>query len=329
MKVSFVIPCYRSSENIRSVVAEINETMQARPEFKHEIILVNDCSPDNTFQVLSELALEDPRVIAVNLAKNVGQMGAMMAGFSFASGDVVTTSDDDGQTPVNQVFRLIDKLDEGYDVVCARYVERDQPSWFRRMGTIANERMSDFLIEKPSGVYMAAFFAARRFVIDEMLKYRHPYPYLSGLILRVTQKIGNVDLAQRSRISGSSGYTIKKLLRLWLNGFTAFSIKPLRGASVLGGAFALIGLVALIVSLIVKLASRDASLMTSVIVGVLFLLSGVQLIAIGLVGEYVGRMYMCINNTPQYVVRDVVSSNRLKTAWSQEGFDKNRFGNHG
>ena len=142
--------------------------------------MVNDCSPDNTAEVLNKLATENDKMIAVDLAKNVGQANALLAGFGQATGDYIMTSDDDGQTPVGRVFDFLEEMEKGYDVVCARYVDRHQPSLFRRMGSAVNRAMSDWLIEKPEGVYMAAFFMAKRFVIDEMIKYRHSFPYISA-----------------------------------------------------------------------------------------------------------------------------------------------------
>ena len=279
--------------------------MLQRPDFEHEIILVNDCSPDNTWQVIQDIARKDKRVTAINLAKNVGQPNALLAGFHHVSGDLIMTSDDDGQTPIDRVFDFYDELQKGYDVVCARYTERNQPSFFRRMGSAMNRTMSDFLIEKPKDVYMAAVFMAKRFVIDEMTRYRHPYPYISGLLLRTTQNIGNVDVEQRSRVSGESGYTLAKLLRLWLNGFTAFSIKPLRVASITGFILALIGFATAIGTAIRKILVPTIAAGWSSMIAVLLLVGGLILIFLGLIGEYIGRIYMCINETPQFLIKDI------------------------
>lgn len=235
MKISFVIPCYNAAKNIRGVVSEIDEAMSLRPDIFYEVIMVNDASPaDNTAEVIADIVRNHPSAIALDLANNVGQPSALLAGMREATGDVVMTSDDDGQTPVGRVFYFLAKLDEGYDIVCARYTDRDQPSVFRRIGSALNRAMSDWLIEKPAGVYMAAFFMARRFVVEEMVKYPHSYPYISALILRVTRNIGNIDVVQRSRASGESGYTFSKLLNLWLNGMTSMSVKPLRIAAKFG-----------------------------------------------------------------------------------------------
>lgn len=305
MKLSFVIPCYNSAGNIESVLNEIKETMNTHPETDYEVVLVNDCSADGTAGLIKRLAEEDPHLIAVDLAKNVGQPGALLAGLHYVSGDYIMTSDDDGQTPVGRVFDFLAEIEKGYDVVCARYTEREQPSLFRRMGSALNRGMSDWLIQKPKGTYMAAFFMARRYIAEEMIKYRQPYPYISGIILRITQNVGNLDVEQRGRKSGSSGYTLKKLLRLWMNGFTAFSIKPLRIATGTGALLALLGILTAVVTIIRKLTIPGILAGWSSTMAAILLVGGLILIFMGLIGEYIGRIYMCINETPQYVVKEI------------------------
>lgn len=306
MKISFVIPCYNSSNNIRGVLNEIRDAMGERQEVAYEIVLVNDCSKDNTADVIKKFAREDKHVIAIDLAKNAGQPNALLAGFNHVSGDYIMTSDDDGQTPVGRVFDFLAEINKGYDVVCARYTERNQPSLFRRMGTRLNTKMSDWLIEKPKGTYMASFFMAKRYIIDEMIRYQQPYPYIAGLILRTTQNIGNLDMEQRERNSGSSGYNLGRLLKLWINGFTAFSIKPLRIAASLGVGFGVAGFVLAIITIIRKLLIANIQVGWSSLISVNLIVGGIILIFMGLIGEYIGRIYMCINETPQYVVKEVV-----------------------
>lgn len=305
MKISFVIPCYNSAKNIEGVIKEISDTMRTHAQTEYEVILVNDCSKDDTAAVIKRLSREDEHIIAIDLAKNVGQPGALLAGFHYVSGDYVMTSDDDGQTPVERVFDFLTEIEKGYDVVSARYTERDQPSLFRRLGSAVNRGMSDWLIEKPKGVYMAAFFMARRYIVEEMIKYRQPYPYISGLILRTTQNIGNLDVVQRARRSGSSGYTLKKLLNLWMNGFTAFSIKPLRIAAGTGAVLAFAGFLTALVTLVRKILTPDLLVWGSVLLAAILFVGGLILLFMGLVGEYIGRIYMCINEMPQYVVKEI------------------------
>lgn len=231
--VSFVIPCYRSAQMIGRVVEEIDTAMAELAGYEHEIVLVNDASPDDTFEAIRDLCAGRKNICGVNLAKNFGQHAALMAGFRHAHGDIVVCMDDDGQTPADEVGKLLAKLEEGYDVVYAKYTHK-QHSLFRNFGSRVNERMTRIMLGKPKDLYVSSYFAMKKFVAAELVRYNNPFPYVIGLVLRTTKKIANVEVTHREREMGTSGYTIGKLLGLWFNGFTAFSIKPLRVATVIG-----------------------------------------------------------------------------------------------
>ena len=292
--LSFVIPCYNSAKTILTVVNEVRQTMEGRKEFTFEIILVNDNSTDETFSVIKQAALKDGRLTAIDLAKNFGQHSALMAGYSQATGDYIVSLDDDGQTPANEVFRLIDKLENGFDVVFASYPQKKH-SFFRNFGSRINDMMAHHLIGKPKGLYLSSYFVARRFVIEELKRYTNAYPYVSGLLLRSTNRLANVSVNHRDREIGTSGYTLKKLLALWMNGFTAFSVKPLRIASLLGVIFAGIGFLYGIWIIISKLFIRTAPIGYSSLMAVLLFIGGTLMLILGMLGEYVGRMYISIN----------------------------------
>ena len=302
--LSFVIPCYNSAKTILTVVNEVRQTMEGRKEFTFEIILVNDNSTDETFSVIKQAALKDGRLTAIDLAKNFGQHSALMAGYSQATGDYIVSLDDDGQTPANEVFRLIDKLENGFDVVFASYPQKKH-SFFRNLGSRINDMMAHHLIGKPKGLYLSSYFVARRFVIEELKRYTNAYPYVSGLLLRSTNRLANVSVNHRDREIGTSGYTLKKLLALWMNGFTAFSVKPLRIASLLGVIFAGIGFLYGIWIIISKLFIRTAPIGYSSLMAVLLFIGGTLMLILGMLGEYVGRMYISINRAPQYVIREL------------------------
>ncbi|RHR31843.1 glycosyltransferase [Clostridium sp. AF19-22AC] len=304
MDISFVIPCYCSEKNLESVITEIHGAMERRKGFEYEIILVNDNSRDNTEGLIKKLASEDSRILGINFSKNFGQPSALMAGFRASTGEYVMTSDDDGQTPVEMVWDFYDKIQEGFDIVCAKYTERAQKSKFRRFGTRVNEFMLYHMIQKPKNVGVASFFMAKKFVIEEMIRYDNPYPYIAGLLLRSSSRIGNLEMQQRSRITGHSGYTLKKLVNLWVNGFTAFSLKPLRIGTALGFVSAFIGFVILIVILIRKILVPTVQAGYTSQIGVTLLMGGLILCVLGIIGEYVGRIYMCINKEPQYIIRN-------------------------
>ncbi len=308
--VSFVIPCYRSAATISAVAEEINSAMEALPEYEHEIILVNDCSPDDTFSVIEGLARQDRRITAVDLAKNFGQHAAIMAGLHHSRGDYIVCLDDDGQTPADEVGKLLSKLEEGYDVVYASYGHHKQHSFFRNFGSRLNGKMTEIMLGKPKELYLTSYFAAQRFIVDEMLRYEHCFPYVMGLVLRSTKNICNVPVNHRQRQEGRSGYTLSKLLNLWMNGFTSFSIKPLRLATYAGSLTALIGFVYAIIIVIRYFSVHLAPMGWSSTTALLLILGGIILLVLGLVGEYVGRIFMCVNASPQYVERKVVKEGR-------------------
>ena len=304
-KVSFVIPCYRSALTIRAVADEIDSAMAELPEYEHEIILVNDCSPDNTFEVISELALQRGHITAVDLARNFGQHAALMAGMRRSSGDIIVCLDDDGQTPACEVGRLLEKIEEGFDVVYASY-DSKQHSGFRNFGSRVNALMTEIMLGKPRELSLTSYFAAKRFIIDEMLRYENCFPYVMGLVLRSTKNICNVPVTHRKREEGRSGYTMGKLLSLWMNGFTSFSIKPLRMATYLGAFTAFLGFVYAVIIVIRHFTEGMAPLGWSSTTALLLLLGGIILVVLGLIGEYVGRIFMCVNASPQYVERQII-----------------------
>ena len=307
-KISFCIPCYKSEQTLPKVVEEIQTTMAImHDKYEYEIILVNDCSPDDTFDVISELVEKNSNIIGVDLAKNFGQHAALMAGFHYVSGDILVCLDDDGQTPANEVGRLLDAIEDGDDVVYAKYSNKKH-SAFRNFGSFINEKMAQFLLGKPKELYVSSYFAAKRFIVDEMLKYDKSYPYVIGLVLRSTKRISNVNVNHREREVGTSGYTLSKLLGLWMNGFTAFSVKPLRIATWTGIGCAILGFLYGIYTIIKKLLLADAvAVGFSALMCAVMFIGGMILFMLGLLGEYIGRMYIGMNNAPQYVVRESVN----------------------
>ena len=307
--VSFVIPCYRSALTIGRVTAELAQSMSRLPGYDYEIVLVNDCSPDNTLEVISRLALEDEHITAVDLAKNFGQNAALMCGMSHAKGDIIICLDDDGQTPADEAGKLIEKLEEGYDVVYASY-EHKQHSGFRNFGTRLNNLMNEIMLGKPRELSITSYFAVRRFIVEEMLRYPHCYPYVEGLILRSTRKIATVPVNHRAREEGESGYNLAKLIALWMNGFTSFSVKPLRLASIFGAVTAAAGFIYAIFIVISKFLRTDILEGWSSSMALQLVLGGIILLVLGLIGEYLGRIYMCINASPQYVERSVIKKER-------------------
>lgn len=303
--VSFVIPCYRSALTIESVIKEVQDTMKHLTEYEYEIIMVNDASPDDTFEVIRKLCGIYDNMTGINLARNFGQHGALMAGFHQVKGDILVCLDDDGQTPADEVGKLLAGLQEGSDVVYAKY-EHKKHTWFRNFGSKVNELMTRFMLGKPKELYLSSYFAAKRFVVDEMIRYENSYPYVIGLVLRATKNITNVTVQHREREIGTSGYTMGKLLNLWVNGFTSFSVKPLRIATLIGAGCAGIGFVYGIYTIVKKFINPVVPLGFSSMMSVLVFIGGMLMLMLGIVGEYIGRMYISMNSSPQFVIREKV-----------------------
>ncbi len=308
-KISFVIPCYRSENTIGHVVADIDTTMQRQElaaAYEYEIILVNDCSPDNTLGTIRKLCEEKSYIKGIAFARNFGQHAALMAGLRQSVGDYVVCLDDDGQTPADEVDKLLNKLEEGFDAVYAKY-ENKQHSGFRNMGSKVNELMTRVMLDKPKELYISSYFAVKRFIVEDMIRYENSYPYVIGLVLRATKNITNVLVNHREREEGTSGYTLKKLLGLWFNGFTAFSVKPLRIATCIGGASAVIGFLYGLYTIIKKFVTPDVPMGFSSTMAVLVFFGGMIMLMLGLIGEYIGRIYISMNNSPQYVIRERIN----------------------
>jgi len=303
-KLSFVIPCYRSEKSVGGVIQEIIQTVTDDGRYDYEIVCVNDYSPDGTLEVLKSLAKDNEKIKVISFSRNFGQHSALMAGFNHAKGDIIVCLDDDGQNPPSEMLKLIDKLEEGdYDLVSAKYKEKKH-SLFRRLGTKLSFWMSTTLVGKPKDVDLNSYYVFKSYIVNEIVKYKNAYPFVHGLILRVTRNMTNVVIEHKEREHGTSGYSMKKLFLLWLNGFTAFSEKPLRIASFLGVICSLFGFGFGIFTAVRKILDPTIPLGYSSIMTALFILSGIIMLFLGLLGEYIGRIYISINNAPQFAIRE-------------------------
>lgn len=306
MKISYVIPCYNSHDTIELVINDINEAMSLEKivSSDFEIICVDDGSHDQTIEVLKTISNQFNNVRYISFSKNFGQDAAILAGLKESQGEVVVTLDDDGQNSPFEVKKMLDAINnQNVDVVFAKYKEKKH-SFFRNCFSKVNDFMAEKLISKPKGLYVGSFCAIRKYVVERVVQYENPYPYLRGLLLQTTSHIINVDVEHRDRILGESTYTFHSLFRLWLNGFTAFSIKPLRVSMVLGllSSFVSIGLIIYAVG--VKILTPTMEIGWASTFCAISFFGGVVLLMLGILGEYVGRTYICINHTPQYVIRE-------------------------
>lgn len=305
-KISFVIPCYNSELSLETVVKEIKGVISTRKEYDYEIILVNDCSSDNTIQVIKKLCSDDKKMKGINLSRNFGQPSATLAGLSIVEGDIVAYSDDDGQTPINELFKLIDKLEEGFDIVFGKFKEKKN-SLLQNIGSKLNDIMASYLIGKPRNLHFGNFWVCKKYIATESIPCKNPYPYLGGIFLNITKNMTCVPTHHRKRLVGKTTYTFKKMVSLWLNGFTAFSVKPLRIASTIGLITALMGFIFMVNIIANKILHPLIPLGYSSIMSVLLFIGGLIMIMLGLIGEYVGRIYMNINNNPQYIIKEFIN----------------------
>jgi glycosyltransferase involved in cell wall biosynthesis len=309
--LSIVVPVYNGA---RTVGALVDALAGIEIRGGHEVVLVNDGSPDDSEAVCRELARRsDVPVTFVNLARNFGEHNAVMAGFSFTRGDYVITMDDDLQNPPEEVARLLEHTrSNDLDVVYTRYKTKQHAAW-RNLGSRFANWAANLVLEKPKDLYLSSFRCVSAFVVDNVLRYQGPYPYIDGLILQVTRRVGSLEVQHLPRAEGRSNYTLRRLVRLWLNMFVNFSIIPLRFSALLGFITSILGLAWSAFTIIEAVRGRPPEGWASLMVAVL-LLSGVQLILLGVVGEYVGRVFLSANRKPQYVVRDATRLRDGETA---------------
>lgn len=302
IKLSVVIPCFRSEQFIENTINDVVNALESIENIDYELILVSDASPDATYELIEKYSRYNHRIIGIELSRNFGQHSALLAGYRLTSGDYVISMDDDGQTPATGIPILLSELLKGYDVVFARYPNIVQTR-FRRFGSMVNQKMMDWLLDKPKSIATTSFFIFNRFICNEICAATSPYPYIAGLIFRVTRNVSNVWIEQKERSAGKSGYSLRKLISLWLNGFTSFSVKPMRISTFVGIAISFLGLIGIILVFVNKFIHPDAPLGYSSMMMTMLLLGGAVIFMLGIVGEYIGRIFISINNPPQYAVR--------------------------
>ncbi|SCW53793.1 undecaprenyl-phosphate 4-deoxy-4-formamido-L-arabinose transferase [Eubacterium ruminantium] len=301
--ISFVIPCYRSEKTVSNVIKEIIDTVSKQDKYDYEIVAVNDCSPDNVISVLKDLASTNKKIKVIDCSINKGKHAAVLAGYRYVSGSLVCNVDDDGQCPVDHVFELVEQVENGYDMAMAQYKVKKE-GLIKRFGSAVNNKMSVWLLDKPKDFKFSNFIVRKRFVCDAMTQYNQPFPYLEGISLSVTRNIAMVPMEERNRAAGRSGYTFKKSLGIWMNGFTAFSVKPLRLASLMGIFIAFIGLLYGLYVIIRKIVDPSVFAGYSSIMAAILFIGGVIMVLLGILGEYVGRIYVGQSSPGQSIIRE-------------------------
>src|SRR6266404_4498301 len=307
--LSIVIPLYNAAANLPALHQEISAL---QIEGGHELILVNDGSRDETEAVALKLTRESQLPMTfLSLSRNFGEHNAVLAGLRAASGRYAVTMDDDLQNPPSEVLKLLAAAEaERRDVVFGIY-DRKEHAWWRNAGSWLTNVIADFVVEKPKKLYLCSFRCLSRFVVDEVVKSRTPYPYIDGLIFQVTQNVGTVRVRHVERTQGSSGYPLRKLVRLWISMLVNVSILPLRLMTLAGLITSALGFLAVIEVVVERLFNKTPTGWSSLMAAML-LLSGTQLLLLGILGEYVGRIYLGISEKPQSVVREQVRSPRTQ-----------------
>lgn len=305
--ISIIIPLFNAEASIFKLCSAIINSLVNHPNKKDlpfEFVLINDCSADNTLQECHKLKQEFPNFISFyDLASNVGEHNAVMAGLNLCKGDWAVIIDDDFQNPVSEIIKLIDfSVGNEFDVVFTRYSKKKH-SAFRNFGSLINDKAANLVLNKPSNIYLSSFKAINRFIINEVIKYKGPFPYLDGLILDATQNIGVLDVIHHMRADGESGYTLKKLIQLWSNMFFNFSILPLRISIFFGLLTSLVAFCFGIYSFIESFINPELPPGYSSTIIILLFAFGILQLSIGIVGEYIGRIFLSNNGKPQFTIR--------------------------
>ena len=306
--VSILIPVYKNDGGLDELVKRIGESM-ANSAYANcfELVLVDDCSPDNSWEVIQRLAKTHTFVQGATLSRNFGQHNAIMAGLNLVSGQYVVLMDDDLQHPPEAIPSMLDKLAAGSDVCYTNYANRQHATW-KIAGSKFNDLMASWLLSKPKGLYLSSFKALKRGVVDQIRNHEGPFAYLDGLILDITRRIATVEIQHGTRAFGEGNYSFKKSISLWLRMVTGTSIVPLRMVTLMGALIALLGFFGAVFIVISNfLYPAESKGWASIIVTIL-LVSGFQTLFIGVLGEYLGRIHLRLNNKPQYLFRYTTKS---------------------
>ncbi|WP_234734963.1 glycosyltransferase family 2 protein [Tellurirhabdus bombi] len=306
MLLSVVIPVYNSETTLAPLVDKLQTALAG---YSFEVILVNDGSRDRSEQVGEELANRYTNVVFVALRKNFGEFNAVLCGLNHTSGDFAVVIDDDFQNPPEEILKLVQAAQQGnYDVVYSYYASK-QHHWFRNLGSDLTNALATYLLKKPKDLYLSSFKLIRREVIDEIRKYTGPYPYIDGLIFRVTRNVGTIEVVHQKRQEGQSNYTLNKLISLFINVLVCYSPLPLRLFTILGLLLFGLGIMAMIGLAITALSGFPVA-GWAIILAALFLLTGFLSVFLGVMSEYLGKLFMMQSGLPPYVVKKVVTQSK-------------------
>jgi polyisoprenyl-phosphate glycosyltransferase len=300
MDLSIVIPVYNSF----SILDELVNQIDASLELDFELILVNDCSPDNSWAKISQLSDEFEFIKGINLRINSSQHNAIMAGLNYSEGRVIVMMDDDLQHDPRYIKKLYSQIQDGYDVCYTRFPYKKHRLW-KKLGSQFNGFLANLLLDKPKELYLSPFKAISRKIKEDIIKYDGPYPYIDGLILAVTNSITVIEVEHKDRFFGDGNYTFRSSLSLWFKMVTSFSVQPLRIATYIGFIISIFSFILGGYYILLKIFSDSTpDGWTSLMVIILFI-GGIQLLSIGIIGEYIGRSYLKLNQKAQYIIKEL------------------------
>jgi glycosyltransferase involved in cell wall biosynthesis len=300
--LSIVVPVYRSATILPKLVEQIHAEMDKEGwATRFELLLVNDASPDNSWQVVRSLARDHSFVRGISLRRNFGQHNAIMAGLNHVSGEFVVLMDDDLQHPPHAIGDMVRKLSEGYDVCYTNYVNRQHALW-KRLGSRFNNWVATHMLGKPQGLYLSSFKGMRKEIAVEITRYDGPYAYVDGLILDVTRSITTIDIEHQIRHEGEGNYNLRRSISLWMKMATSFSVLPLRIATFAGFVLAGLSFVMIVFILVQKMMHPEFPRGWASLIATILFIGGIQTLCIGMIGEYLGRTYLKLNRKPQFVI---------------------------
>ena len=305
MKIDIVIPVYNSESCLLELSKQLSEKLE---NISHRIIYVNDNSSDNSWVLLKQISKNTNNAIAINLAKNFGQDCAIMAGLSHTDGDYIVIMDDDLQHDPAAISLLLDNIIKSKSHVTYANFRRKEQSIIKNCGSWLNDKVANIVLKKPHDIYLSPFKILKKSLVDKIIQYDGPYPYIDGLIFRYTTNITQVLVSHHKRFSGKSNYSIAKSISVWLRVLTNFSVIPLRISTYVGIFSSLIGFLLGILFIALHFLGIDSPEgWPSLMVSILFI-GGIQLIALGTIGEYVGRSFLYQNKEPQYIIDEIEKS---------------------
>jgi polyisoprenyl-phosphate glycosyltransferase len=302
-ELSIVIPVFNSGSILPDLYRRIKDTLQVT---SHEVVFVNDCSIDNSWDILKTLAEQNTNLTAIDLVKNSGQDSAILAGLKYVKGNFVVIMDDDLQQAPEDIPALYEKCLEGYDVCYAGF-DKNQHNFIKRTGSVINGVIASCLLNKPKGIYLSPFKIIRRNISDEITRFSGPYPYIDGILLTITQNICQIKVKHHHRLTGNGNYNISRSASVLFRLFSGFSVVPLRIMTIVGLLIVLTGTGLIIEYLYEHFILKDIVEGWTTIVVLIIFFGGLTTMLLGLIGEYIARIYLTLNNKPQYLIKKIIT----------------------